>query len=202
MRYSVNSDMSHAFYLRSILRFVLGFLLSAFQSFVHSGELLKSYVNEQDDHYVLHLDMRIAAKFDRVYEVLMDFSKMAEVNDSIKSSELIESNGKTHKMRFQTEGCIWFFCRKVRQMVTVTELGQGYILSETHPKESDLRYGKALWQIINEGDNTRVKYNADFVPDFWVPPIFGPAIFQDRMLEEGKKTLNGIERLSAPTNNQ
>jgi len=194
--------MSRALHPCPVYKLLLVILLFVFQSSVHAGELLKSYVNEQDDHYVLHLDMRIAAKFDQVYEVLMDFSKMGEVNDSIKSSELIESNGKTHKLRFLTEGCIWFFCREVRQMVTVTELGQGYILSETNPQESDLRYGKTLWQIINEGENTRVKYNADFVPDFWVPPVFGPAIFQDRMLEEGKKTLDGIERLSSPTYNQ
>jgi hypothetical protein len=182
-------------------RLLFGGLISlSGSSALYAGELLDSYVNEEDDHYVLHLDMRIAASYDAVYAVLMDFSKMAEVNDSIKSSELIESNGKKHKLRFVAEGCVWFFCKKVRQLVTVTELGQGYILSETDPGESDLRYGKTLWQIINEGETTRVKYNADYVPDFWVPPIFGPVIFQNRMLKEGKKTLNGIERLSSPVN--
>lgn len=165
-----------------------------------AGELLHSYVNEINDHYIMHLDMRIDADYDSVYEVLMDFHNMHLVNDSIISSTLLESKDKKHLLRFVTEGCIWFFCRQVKQLVTVTELGQGYILSETDPTESDLRYGKTLWQVINEGDTTRVKYNAEYVPDFWIPPFFGSTVFQNRMLKEGKKTVNGIERLSSPIN--
>ena len=168
---------------------------------LYAGELLQAYVNEKEDHYVMHLDMRIDADADDVYETLMDFSNMHLVNDSIISSTLLESKGKVHKLRFVSQGCIWFFCREVRQLVTVTELGRGYILSVTDPAESDLRYGKALWQIIDEGKTTRVKYNSDYVPDFWIPPLFGSAIFQDRLLEEGKKTVNGLERLSSPISN-
>lgn len=168
---------------------------------LHAGELLHSYVNEEDDHYVLHLDMRIDADADDVYDILMDFSNMYLVNDSIISSTLLESKGKIHKLRFVSDGCVWFYCREVAQLVTVTELGQGYILTETDPTESDLLYGKTLWQIIDEGETTRVKYNADYVPDFWVPPLFGSAIFQDRLLEEGMKTINGLEQLSSPISN-
>jgi len=165
---------------------------------LHAGELLHSYVNEEDDHFVLHLDMRINADVDTIYGVLMDFSKMHLVNDSIISSTLLESKKQKHQLHFITEGCVWFFCRKIKQLVTVTELGQGYIMSTTDPAESDLRYGRTLWQLIDEGETTRVQYNADYVPDFWVPPFIGSAIFQSRMLKEGKKTVNGLERLSAP----
>ena len=184
------------------MRFVLGnFLLVLFASPLLAGELLESYVNEQDDHFVMHLDMRIEADYDSVYEVLIDFRKMGQVNDSITSSTIIESKDKRHIVKFTTEGCIWFFCQTVKQLVTITKLGQGFILSETDPDESDLRYGKTLWQVIDEGETTRVKYNADFVPDFWIPPFFGSAVFQKRMLKEGKKTLDGIEKLSSPISN-
>ena len=187
---------------RSVALFVLApALLSLATLSLHAGELLHSYVNEDDDHYVMHLDMRIDADADDVYDVLMDFNNMMQVNNSIISSTLLESNDKIHTLRFVSDGCVWFYCREVKQLVTVTELGQGYILSETDPAESDLSYGKTLWQIIDEGDTTRIKYNSDYVPDFWVPPIFGSTLFQERMLEEGKKTVNGIERLSSPISN-
>jgi len=180
------------------MRSILFLLLLIFSSSVlHAGELLHSYVNEEDDRFVMHLDMRINAGHDSVYKVLMDFRKMSQVNDSITSSTLLESKDKKHLLRFVTEGCIWFFCRQVKQLVTVTELGNGYILSETDPTESDLRYGKTLWQVIDEGETTRIKYNADVIPDFWIPPFFGASVFQNRMLREGKKTVNGIERLSS-----
>lgn len=164
--------------------------------FCAAGELLESYVNFEDDHYLLHLDMRVDAESSDVYAVLLDFNNIPAVNDSIVYSKLLESNGREHRVQFDSEGCVWVICRRVMQVVTVTEMGNGFILSHTHPDESDLQYGKTLWQIIDEGETTRIKYNADYVPKFWVPPIIGPYFFQERMLEEGLKTLNGIETLA------
>jgi len=161
-----------------------------------AGELLDSYVNFDGDHYLLHLDMRVEAKSADVYHVLLDFNNLKSVSDTIVSSKLLKSEGKEHRVQFVSEGCVWVFCRTVTQVVTVTELGNGYILSQTDPDESDLSYGKTLWQVIDEGNVTRIKYDADFVPDFFIPPLIGPYYFQQRMLEEGTKTLNGIEALA------
>jgi hypothetical protein len=163
-----------------------------------AGELLESYINYEDDHYLLHLDMRVEAHVHDVYAVLIDFNNIKDVNDTIVSSKLLESDGRVHRVQFESEGCVLFFCRTVKQLVTVTELGNGYIMSQTDPEQSDLSYGRTLWQVIDEGnDITRIKYNADYVPAFWIPPLIGPYIFQDRMLEEGLKTLHGIEMLAS-----
>jgi hypothetical protein len=180
-----------------IARAAIFILLALTVQPLQASELLNSFVNKDGEHYIIHLDMRIDADYDSVYEVLTDFSLMGQVNDSITHSELRESEGKKHLVFFVNEGCIWFICRKVRQLVTVSELGRGYILSEVQPEESDLSYGRVLWQLIDEGETTRVKYNADIVPDFWIPPFFGSNTFQKRMLEEGKKTVNGLEQLSS-----
>lgn len=160
-----------------------------------AGEVLEAFVNHEDDHYVLHLDMRINGKSTAVYDVLTDFDNLHRVNDTIKFSERRESHGKVHQVYFVSEGCLLFFCRKVKQLVTVTELGKGFIMSNTDPEHSDLEYGRTLWQIIDEGSTTRIKYNSDYVPNFWVPPLFGTYFFKKRMLQEGQKTVNGIERL-------
>ena len=162
----------------------------------YAGELLNSYVNHEDDHYLLHLDMRVNGKSDKIHAILVDFDHITAVNDTIVYSKLLESHDRKHRVHFVSEGCVWFFCRRIKQVVTVTELDNGYIMSETHPEDSDLSYGRTLWQILDEGKTTRIKYNADFVPDFWVPPILGPYIFKTRMFKEGQKTINGIEALA------
>ena len=89
-----------------MLRIVAACALALSLQHLHAGELLNAYVNEIDDHYILHLDMRVDADYDSVYEVLMDFSKMMEVNNSITSSRLLESDDKIHKLHFVSEGCI------------------------------------------------------------------------------------------------
>lgn len=172
------------------------YLLAFFAGYdCRAGELLNAFVDRREGHYLLHLDMRIAGKAADVYRVLVDFNHINLINDSIKSSQELEHEGKVHRIRIIGEGCIWIFCRRIREVETVTELDGGYIMSVTDPTQSDLRYGRTLWQVIAEGKTTRIKYNADLVPAFWVPPLIGPAIFKKRILEEGQKTINGIERL-------
>jgi len=163
-----------------------------------AGELLASRVEHRGDHFLLHLDMRIHARAADVYAVLVDFPHLPKVNDAIQSAEELQHKGRMHRVRMVIEGCVWIFCRRVKEIDTVTESGDGYIVSVTDAEHSDFHYGRALWQVIDEGKTTRVKYNADYVPAFWVPPLIGPAIFKHRMLKEGKKTINGIERLAQP----
>ncbi|MGD8784639.1 MAG: hypothetical protein PVG75_09380 [Thioalkalispiraceae bacterium] len=162
---------------------------------VRAGELLEYYVDEMDDHFLLHLDMRVSAKHKQIKDILMDFSKMPEVNNTVVESRLIESEDKKHKIFFVSKGCVWIFCQTIKQVAMVTELDQGYIMSNVIAEESDLHYGRTLWQLIDEGETTRVIYDADYVPGFWVPPFVGSAIAKEKMLSEGRKTINGLERV-------
>jgi hypothetical protein len=163
-----------------------------------SGEVIEASIEHSEDHYLIHLDMRIQGKAADVYRVLIDFNHLNRINDSITSSRELENEGEVHRVRVVVRGCVWIFCRSLTQLQTVTELSGGYLMSITAPSKTDLRYGHVLWQIIDEGSTTRIKYNADFVPAFWVPPLIGPLIFKHRLLEEGQKTVNGIERLLNP----
>jgi hypothetical protein len=173
---------------------ILLFTLSSIQVCA-AGEVIKAAVDHDNDHYLLHLDMRIQAKYAAVYRVLVDFNHLSRINDSITSSKDLGHKENVHRVRIVVKGCVWVFCRSIKQVQLTTELNDGYIMSVTDPTHSDMRYGRVLWQIIDEGSTTRIKYNADFVPAFWVPPLIGPVIFKNRLLEEGKKTVNGIEHL-------
>ncbi|MDR9435406.1 MAG: hypothetical protein RI563_00910 [Thiohalophilus sp.] len=164
---------------------------------VLSGELLEYHVNKVDDYFVLHLDMRVKANYRQVNSVLMDFAKMPEVNDTVVESRLLERIGDRHKIFFASEACIWVFCERIEQVAMVTELGQGYIMSNILVEESDLRHGRSLWHLIDEGSTTRVIYDAEYIPDFWVPPLIGSALAREKMLSEGLKTINGMERVIA-----
>ena len=163
-----------------------------------AGEVLHANLEHEHDHYLLHLDMRIKGDSTAVFRALLDFNNLTAINDTIVYSKLLERNGREYLVQTDGEGCVWFFCKRVVQVSIVTEMDNGYIMSVTVPEKSDLEYGRTLWQVIDEGDTTRIKYNADYVPAFWIPPIFGPYIFKKRMLEEGQKTVNGIERIVNP----
>jgi len=162
---------------------------------VFAGKLLNSYVNEIDGHFVLHLDMRVNAKRKDIRSILMDFSKMPAVNKTVLESRLLNTVGDKYKIYFVSRGCLWIFCQTIKQVAMVSELDNEYIMSVVIAKESDLKYGRALWRLIDEGSTTRIIYDSDYVPDFWVPPLIGSAIVKDKMLSEGLKTINGLERV-------
>ena len=163
-----------------------------------AGEVIQATAEHRDHHYLLNLDMRIQGKREDVYRVLVDFNHLYLLNDTIKVSRELEHKGKVHRVQIDIEGCVWIFCRTIKQVQTVTELSNDYLMAITTPTRTDLRYGHTLWQLIDEGSTTRIKYNADFVPAFWVPPLIGPALFKHSLLKEGQKTINGIERLVKP----
>ena len=162
-----------------------------------AGEVVHSYVDYQQGHYLLNLEMRIHAPIVNVYAVLLDFNALTELNDSIKVSQLLLKQKNEYTVLLETKGCVWFFCRRIKQIQVVTEMGNGYLQSVTDPKQSDMAYGKVLWHVRPDQQNTEltlITYSADFEPDFFVPPLIGPWIMKRRLLKEGRKTVNGIER--------
>jgi len=159
-----------------------------------AGELLEAHVRQHKGHYLLSLDMRIHARAARVYAALLDIPNLPKINDTIKSAQILEHSKTARRVKLVIEGCVWIFCRRLHEVDSLTEPGEGYILSATDPAYSDFRYGRVLWQVIDEGKTTRVTYNADYVPKFWVPPLIGPVLLKHSMLKEGKKTLDGLEK--------
>jgi len=165
-------------------------------SAARAGEVLHSYVEHDSGHYLLHLEMRLAAALDSVYAVLLDFDNLSSLNDSIIGSQLLEKNAQHYRVLLITKGCLWFFCRQVKQVQTVMELGRGYLTSTTDPAVSDLASGKVLWHVRPDPRQegwTLITYSADFEPGFWVPPLIGPWLMKRRLLQEGRETIFGIE---------
>lgn len=174
----------------SVLLFVLLPVLPC-----QAGKVLAARAEHRDGHYLLHLDMQIHAHYDDVIHALLDFKDIPLINDSIKSARLLTHKDTVYRVQLIGEGCLWIFCRHIQQVTTVTARGDGYISADTDPAHSDLSYGRELWHVMKEGKTTRVQYNADVVPAFWIPPLIGPTLFEHRLLEEGQKTINGIEHL-------
>lgn len=163
---------------------------------VYAGEVIYSYVDYRQGHYLLNLEMRIEAPPQKAYAVITRFNDLPRLNNSIKLSRLLASQGQQHTVLIESEACIWFFCRRITQVQRVTEMGDGYLQSITDPAQSDMVSGRVLWHVRadpRQAEHTLMTYRADFEPDFFVPPLIGPWLLKKRLLTEGRKTINGIE---------
>ncbi|MDH5446749.1 MAG: hypothetical protein OEY52_14455, partial [Gammaproteobacteria bacterium] len=133
--------------------------------------------------------------------ILTDFDNIHKLNNAIKHSKLLKSEGKHHLIRIEAEGCVWFFCQKVFQTQWVTEQGNGYISAVTLPEKSNLEYGRVLWHIRQQEEFTIINYRTDIVPKFFVPPLIGTYIMKNKMFEEAKQTIQTIERIAQDDEN-
>ena len=73
-------------------------------------------------------------------------------------------------MRTRIRFCAAFFCRTIERVENVLHR-PGELLATVIPERSELRSGvtRTAWRA--EGSGTLVTYEAEFVPDFWVPDI-------------------------------
>ena len=162
-----------------------------------AGALLHSHVDYRHGHYLISLEMRIAAPLAKVRAVLFDFNALGKVNDTIKRSRLLDHHNQHYTVLLESEACVWLYCRRIRQVQLITDMSNGYLQSITDPTQSDMASGKVLWHVRPDPQQTQqtlITYSADFEPDFFIPPLIGPWLLKKRLLKEGRKTINGIER--------
>ena len=176
------------------LRLVAALALLCLVLSAQAGQLIDAYVEHKDGHYLLNLEMLVEAPLNNVQRVMLDTEHLSDLNEIIKQSHLLKSNESQQWIYLETQSCIWFFCRTIKQTQLVTEMTGGYITAVILPEESDLEYGKVLWRLQSQGNQTRISYSADIVPNFWVPPFIGTWLVRNQLLEECQKTIEGIER--------
>lgn len=121
--------------------------------------------------YRVTFDAVIDAPIDRVASILVDFAGYAALDPMILSSELA-GNAPDGALLFKTRirACAAFFCREIRRVERVT-VGDGVFVATALPGQSNVRRSVARTEWRAEGSRTRIRYEAEFVPDFWVPAL-------------------------------
>ena len=177
------------------LLFVL--LLALTGSVSHAGTVSKSYVDYDGEEYHLNLIMHINAPADKVWRHLTNYRQLKKVNPVIQQSQVIK-RGRTTRVKVVSEGCIWFFCRIITQVQDIRDLGQGYLVISEVEDKSDFVSGYTMWHVVPHKEQTQVTIRARLKPGFWIPPLIGPWLFQDTLLEQGYIVINNLETLSKP----
>jgi len=149
--------------------------------------------------YRVTFDALIDAPIDRVARVLQDYAGYAALDPRIRSSKVIGvAPDGASLLKTRIRACAAFFCRDVQRVERVT-FDDGVLVAEALPERSDMRSSLARTELHAEGDRTRVRYEAEFTPDFWVPAVVSRG-YAGRMLRESVLQLfqNVEERAREP----
>ena len=129
--------------------------------------------NLQDGVYRIVLVARVDAPVEDVAAVLTDYAAYRKLDPQILASTVLPSDDQGGELvRTVVRACAGLFCRKVERVERV-ERREGELIATVVPERGELKSGltRTTWQA--DDDATSVTYQAEFVPDFWVPSVIG-----------------------------
>jgi hypothetical protein len=142
-----------------------------------------------------HLDATPAA----VYKVLLDFDgdRYAQISEIYKESSYLPPDGDgTPLVYTRVEGCLLLFCRSMRRVERLEVVTPQFIRSRALPERSDFKYSMSEWSLEPEDGGTKVTYQMEMEPDFWLPPFVGPWFLKRTLLRGAPEAIDQIERLA------
>lgn len=149
------------------------FLLSGWQS-AHCLEVIEITVNVDDGRYSVFGQSLVTASPEFIYTTLMDYDNFHKLADGIADTNFLppdESGNLRAYTRF--ESCVLFFCRAIEKLEHVDGRPHDSIHIQTIPELSDFVFNESRWLIEDAGDATLLTFEAEFQPDFWIPPLIG-----------------------------
>ena len=123
--------------------------------------------------YRVALVARVDAPVEDVAAVLTDYAAYRLLDPRIRASTVLPADDQGSELvRTVVRACAGLFCRNVERVERV-ERREGELLATVIPERSELKSGltRTTWRAADEA--TSVTYQAEFVPDFWVPSVIG-----------------------------
>ena len=160
-------------------------------------EVDMAVVSRAGDAYELAIDARLAAPPERVLEVLTDYEQLPQLHSRIRESRVIgQPAPDTVEVHTRFDGCVMLICRSLERTEIIRRTAAG-LEAEDVAGRSAFREGHTRWLITADGEGTRLSYRSHLVPDFWVPPVFGPMFLARAVKEMTLETLAAAEARAA-----
>lgn len=164
--------------------FAILLVLNVPASALRAVELVEFKITESQGVYSIEATTLLDASAPHVRSALTDLVHIYRVSPEIIESEILPSADKDSvRVRTRVLGCVAFFCNEIERVEDVRELPSGDLESVMVPELSSFRSGSAGWRIESIGGRTRVIYQAQMEPDFFIPPLIGSYFVKQKLHE-------------------
>ncbi|MBI2312380.1 MAG: SRPBCC family protein [Betaproteobacteria bacterium] len=122
------------------------------------------------------------------WDVLTDYNRLAEFVPGLSASRIASAPGEPLLLEQKGEAGFLVFRFPVEVVLRVEERPHDrlrFILVRGNMKAM-----RGEWRVEKAGAGTRVSYDAELTPGFWVPPLIGPHIIRRNV----KNQLEGVAR--------
>jgi hypothetical protein len=147
--------------------------------------------------YTVAFDMRLDADAAQVRSLMTDYDRLDRLSDIVIDSRVLDvMPDGSKRMQLDVRACVWIFCRTVRRVQDVATLDNGDLSTRALPERSDFSHAVERWRIDASGGGTRIRYNAQLAPSFFVPPLLGPYLMKQAIRRELISAAQHLEALA------
>lgn len=159
-----------------------------------AAELINLDTNYKKGIYTVRLEMELDVTAGHVKQVLTDYHQLHLLNPSIVESRLLSFSDYGYARVFtRVKSCVLFYCREFTRVEDVYQSASGDLVALIVPEQSDFKAGQAVWRITEYGNRTLLVYEASMQPDFFIPPVIGSYLVEEKVKDELLVSFNRIE---------
>lgn len=193
IRHSRQAARSTGALVRARARALAGAALLLGASGAQAVVIERMQVERDDTRYTVAAAMLIDVPRQTAFRAATDYERLPEFNPSIVSSKRLSGR----RLRSNIRLCVSFFCKQIEQVMRYVEQAPERIDMQVLPNAGDLKRGHADWRFsAAERGGTRLLFDAEIEPAFWVPPLIGPYLIARELRRQARVTAESIERLA------
>jgi len=172
-------------------------LLACFSGIATAAELRVLEVRKQGGRIYVDAEITIDAPEHRVFDALIDYNSFGRWSRRFSNSSYIEPDADGRpRVQNDVKGCVLFFCKTIKRVLTLTMEKPGYIKAVSDPELSDVNYGVEEWFIEETEEGTQVVYSYEVEFDFWVPPVVGVWALKRALKKDALTSAKRIEEMA------
>jgi hypothetical protein len=172
-------------------------LLLLFSGAVGAAELRSVAVDHVDGRFKLTSQVWFDTDIDSIFAVFLDYDLASRFSSFIVEARNLEpdEDGRS-RVYNRNQGCVWFFCSSFERSGHVEHEAWQFIRSTADPELSDFEFSQEEWRFQSDGDGTLVAYDFEFDPKFWIPPLIGPYVIQQKLQRDSADAIDRIESIA------
>jgi hypothetical protein len=161
----------------------------------HALDIKTIDVAHQGDRYTVAFDVRLDGDVATVRRLLTDYAHLDRLSDTVTQSTIVGGAPGSPRLALAIRACVLVFCRTLHKIEDVRADANGDIETRAVPDLSDFSYAIERWQISADGKTTRLRYAAQSIPKFFVPPVIGPLVIKYKIRQELRASAAKLEAL-------
>lgn len=162
-----------------------------------AAELRTVEVDRNAGRYILTSEVWFDTDIESIYAVFLDYDVQSRFSGFIVESRNLEPTASGQRRFYiRNHGCVWFYCQSFVRSGLVEHEPLVFIRSTADPASSDFYTSLESWRFQSDGTGTLVVYDFEFEPKFWIPPLIGPYMLQQKLRKDSVGAINRIEAIA------